>query len=383
MKRTLPIFLLSVLTGTLYAQITITNETFPVAGDTLRTAIDNTAVPLEVQYLMPGGGQNWDFSFLSKDILRTTVYRPASEGAAFGNFPDTELVTIDPTDTENYYDVNSTSLRLVGQNGIGVLDVLIPIEMHVRYNPPLTEREVPLAFFDIHQYSSGILYPFAALELPAELLSLLPITPDSLRFRAAISQLDVSDAFGTATIPGGVYEVLRKKRTTYTEKRLDAKVPPLGWLDITDVAIQSLGLNSLGVDTLYYYFYFSAMEKEPIVVVGYNPVVPGSYDRVPIVEFKDVATTCAVGDFSGTQPELILSPNPATDQVHYTCRHFSPGEFVLHFIDASGNLLMTQQLTSSTGMISLEVLPSGMYFYQVLDEKERVMVTGKLLKSEK
>ena len=31
---------------------------------------------------------------------------------------------------------------------------------------------------------------------------------------------------------GGDYEVLREKRTRYREKRLDAKIAPLGWLAV-------------------------------------------------------------------------------------------------------------------------------------------------------
>lgn len=379
MKSTTSLLLLMSLTIWVRAQITITSETFPMPGDTLRTAIDNTDVPPEVQFLLPGGNQTWDFSFLSKDVLRTTVYRPASEGAAFASFADAEMMSVDPSGRENYYDVSTTGYGLVGQNGMGFLDIPLPLEMRPRYNPVLTERASPLNFFDIRVHSSGILYGFDAQDLPAEILNLLPVMPDSLRFRVSITHLDAADAYGTAIIPGGVYEVLRKERTTYIEKRIDGKIAPLGWLDVTDIAIQYLGLH-LGVDTLNYYFYFAEAEKEPIVVVGYNPVAPFNYERVAIVEFKDVDTTSAIGDLTGIQPELILSPSPASDEVHYEFRNSSPGAYTMQVFDLSGNLVITEQLTSQTGTIRLDMLSSGAYAYQVLNENGQLIAGGKLVK---
>jgi hypothetical protein len=104
----------------------------------------------------------------------------------------------------------------------------------------------------------------------------LPVTPDSLRYRMAINQISTVDGYGTLSIPGGSYNVLREKTTRYTESRLDAKIPPLGWLDITDNAISSGFGSGLGVDTSTHYSYYNDVAKEPIAVVhtGSDALIP-------------------------------------------------------------------------------------------------------------
>ena len=53
------------------AQITVTNATFPVAGDTLKTAVaSNPAIGVAV-YTAPGGPQIWDLSGLQPGALKT------------------------------------------------------------------------------------------------------------------------------------------------------------------------------------------------------------------------------------------------------------------------------------------------------------------------
>ncbi len=83
------------------------------------------------------------------------------------------------------------------------------------------------------------------------------------------------DAWGSLTIPGPApnppYPVLREKQTQYVERRIDAKINPLGWLDVTDYAIANNlggGIDYFGVDTTSTYFFFNDAAKEEIAVVA-------------------------------------------------------------------------------------------------------------------
>ena len=72
------------------------------------------------------------------------------------------------------------------------------------------------------------------------------------------------DAWGTMSIPGGTYDVLREKRTLDQDVRLDAKVGFLGWQDITDIV---LGLTDIGADVLgnnqvVRYYFWNDVAKE-------------------------------------------------------------------------------------------------------------------------
>ena len=86
------IFTLLVASFGLTAQITITNATFPVAGDSLKTATDLT--PDGIVMTPPGGPQTWDFSALYPDTRQVDVFQPASAGTSSANFPGAELVVI-------------------------------------------------------------------------------------------------------------------------------------------------------------------------------------------------------------------------------------------------------------------------------------------------
>jgi hypothetical protein len=63
MRLLLSLFIVFSTFFQLSAQISLNTTYFPTAGDTLRIAIDTTAVGITVSG--PGGGQTWDYSALS------------------------------------------------------------------------------------------------------------------------------------------------------------------------------------------------------------------------------------------------------------------------------------------------------------------------------
>jgi hypothetical protein len=148
-------------------------------------------------------------------------------------------------------------------------------------------RRAPLNFFDIIVSSTNILKALPTSSFQPTLTTALPITTDSIRYRVNISRLDVVDAWGDISIPGGTYSVLREKRTQYTETRIDAKIPPLGWLDVTDISMQA-GISGLGVDTIVSYYFHSEVSKEPIAVVTLN----NQQSAIVKVEFKANGPVC-------------------------------------------------------------------------------------------
>ncbi len=256
-----------------FAQITVTSATFPGAGDTLKMAVDNSPSLINLIYTPPGGPQTWDLSGLQVHATQNFVYRAASAGSVSAQVPGAELVTLPPSpNAEEYYNVTSNRFELQAYYGIAPYDLVSNALFH--YGPPLAERQAPLNFFDIYASSSVILEKFPPSAFTPSLVAALraltaPAQPDSFRYRVAISQTDVVDAWGSLSIPGGTYNVLREKRTRYQETRLDGKYPPLGWLDTTDEAIQA-GFHGLGVDTTVSFYFYNDVEKEPIARVTLN-----------------------------------------------------------------------------------------------------------------
>ena len=264
------------------AQITVTNATFPVAGDVLKTVVaSNPAVGIAA-YGPPGFNLFWDLSSLQPGVIRNTSIQPASQGTVGAQVPGAELVVFASPILEEYYNVTANKFEI--QYGYGKFYDVIP-NYRVEYTLPLVGRSAPMNFFDINQSTTSILAgsvcipvsddglecSFPPSEFPPALIAALPAQPISLRYRINITRLDVVDAYGTMSIPGGTYNVLRVKRTEYKETRLDGKylMPFPGWIDITDNAIPA-GFQGLGVDTTITYFFYNDVVKEPIAAVTLN-----------------------------------------------------------------------------------------------------------------
>ena len=295
-------------------QITVTSSTFPAAGDKLRyvqASNPNTAVSL---FTPPGGNQNWDLSALTSAGTFETNYRPATEGANAAAFPGATMVVINGTD-EYYYRSSGTKFELLGQASTTVGGVNLKA-LYIN-QPPIAVRHAPLNFFDIYQQSSSNLLAWAFSEIPNSAVN-LPVMPDSIRIRISNQIVEVVDGWGTLTLPGALpqpqFPVLRLKKTTYHEQRIDAKVPPLGWLDVTDNVVRggSAWSSLFGVDTTVTHHYFNNIEKEEIATLTFN----NEQNAVISVVYKNVA---AVNNPCPTPNTLSVNPaNPVCSGISVT-----------------------------------------------------------------
>lgn len=358
----------------LHAQITVTNTTFPALGDTLFFAFD--ASPNINVFTPPGGNQNWDFSSLKVDFTQQLIFQNPAAGTASAEFPGATLLYVN-NNLENYLSVSNQAVAFLGYYGADPIG--IGFNASILYSPPITELRAPLNFFDINAISSGLLLPVSAADIPGTIINQLPVRPDSLRIRLAINRLDVVDAWGNVTIPGGTYPVLREKRTKYQETRLDAKVPPLGWLDITDVAIQSLGLTTLGVDTTVTYNFYNNTSKEPIAIVTLNR----DQATPRLVQFKSNALTTDVTELESESPHLSVFPNPATDKVFLRLNHVKSGQYNLKLYNVRGAEVWSKSYQITGNQLDTEIdisqFETGTYLYRWLDHRGITIATKQLI----
>ncbi|MBE0661442.1 MAG: hypothetical protein IH597_03155 [Bacteroidales bacterium] len=205
MKKYLSLSVLLFAVNGIFAQITVTNATFPVAGDTLKMAIDNFPTGI-VPFTPPGGPYTWDYTSLQADATQNFIYKPASQGNQGANVPGAELFTPLPFTAENYYNVTPTKFELQAYWGILPHDLVA--NNLFEYLPPLPDRRAPLNFFDIYVSSSGFLEKFLPSAFPPQLminLALVLGNPpiDLMRYRVYIEVFEVVNGFGTVSILGG------------------------------------------------------------------------------------------------------------------------------------------------------------------------------------
>lgn len=356
----------------LTAQITVTSAYFPAIGDTLKTAADN--LPSGIDLGNPGGPQTWDFSSLQGPFTTNTVYRDAQQGGAFSSFLNAQLMVELPAEAEAFYSLSSTKFEYLGYYGTDPLG--LGINLVVRYSPPLIERRAPLNYQNEYETTSNLLLPFSADDIPGGFLDSLPISPDSFRIRVNTVRTDVVDAYGTLIIPGGTFQVLRVKRTDVNQTRLDAKLPFVNWIDVTDLVPSNPLLGQLTTES---YFFYSNLSKEPVAVVSVNPD-DGSITRA---EFKVVDENInSTRNLTSQQPSIMASPNPSYGDVRFDFQNLSPGNYKIKIYNILGTEVWQKDVWVS-GIRSIRVnlgnLRKGTYLYSLVDSKGKTLVTRRLL----
>ncbi len=379
MKHFLLVFSLF-LSLSAFAQITITSATFPEAGDTLFTAVDN--LPSSSIEITPSGGdQSWDYSALQAPFTRQTLVLNASEGDLSSFFPNADLVLKSGLNVETYFNTDSDEVKLVGYSGSDPIG--LGVELATSFMPAYVSQRAPLDFFDVNQHESALNVAFSAEEIPGGILDNLPITPDSIRVRVAINRLDMIDAWGTMTIPGGIYDVLREKRTEIRETRLDAKVGFFGWQDVTDIILAAAGefgeiAEQLGTDTLVTYEFRSEDSKEAIAIVNMSP----DEQSITQVEYKANDIVTNVQDVTKLKPGVYASPNPAMANVRFEFSNLTPGRYQLKIFNILGVEVWSNSYNINgtlTEKVNITSLRKGTYLYSLISPEGKTLTTKRLI----
>ena len=360
------------LSCSLIGQITVTNASFPTAGDTLRVAFDTLANGVTVS--PPGGNQTWAFNALTPSFIQVQAVRPASEGESAANFPSANLVINTAADGESYFSSSVTAFQLVGFSGGAPIG--FGLDVVTSFNPPILERRAPMNFFDVNSTNGALLVPFAASELPPAILALFPIAPDSIRLRLTLNRVDIVDAWGTLSIPGGTYPVLRERRTEYSDSRIDIKIGILPWTDIT--ALFPLPGAGLGRDTTLTYHFFSNAAKEPIAVITADHIT----NQVLSVEYKFNGIVSNAQEFL-SEARMEVFPNPARSEAQVVLQGFLPDMYEFSLINLAGQTVLRQRIAATsdntTLNLDLQGLDTGLYFYSLRNLGGNQVFAGKLV----
>ncbi|HHJ51231.1 MAG TPA: T9SS type A sorting domain-containing protein [Phaeodactylibacter sp.] len=364
--------LASALSLSLMAQITLTTENFPQAGDTLFLAVDNAPT---VTLTGPGGPYEWDFTTLQAPFTTEVVYRPASEGSAYDQLPDADMVVTLPAGGEAYYSVENDELLNIALNGAAPGG--LGFDLLMRLDPPLVERKAPVQFgFSLIQESS-VSSAVSSEALPQEILDQLPITPDSLRLRMTDQRTEFADAYGTMDIPGGSFDVLRIKRFEIREFHVDAYLSFTGWTEITDLLG---GGSNLEPDSTLQYIFLSNEAKEPIAEVTADPVT----EEVQSVTFKSIATGPVPTTIVPVGSPLVLAyPNPAIFDVRFEFINLKPGVYHLEIYNLLGVKIRDEEYRIKSGnqveKMDVSDLRKGTYLYSLRGPDGKAITTKRLI----
>jgi len=380
MKRNLLLIIIAFLTSNLVAQITVTNATFPEAGDTLRFAVDGEP---SINLQDAGEDITWNFTFLDGPTFEN-ILQDAQDGSAFNSFSNATILAGLPTLGEIYYNTTSTQYSLLGYSGGDPIG--LGLDIVAKNFPALVEQVAPLNYGDEYDFESVSRTALAWDDLPSFLTDSLgggfPISPDSIAVELHTERTEEVDAWGRVFIPGGNFETLRVRRWDVVEQRVAAKVPIFGWIDVTD-QISGLftppdGSGGLGTDTTLTYRYYSNDSKEAIAIITADPMTEEPTDA----QYKAIDLTTNIIKLHKKKPSIHAYPNPAFEDVRIDIVNVPSGDYKLKIFNILGMEVWNNEYhfhnQNDTIMIDVTRFKKGTYLYCLENEKGKRLATKRL-----
>ena len=369
-------FFISLTSTAISAQITLSNNYFPAAGDSFKIATATSTTARLAKVAPAGGNQTWNFNFLRSDrnstAFSTEIYKAiASDTAAFKQYPSGELIRQTDTGQVAVLNRTTTKLELLGFKGVNLGAINIP-GVAFRYNPPINERHAPLIYnLPTISFVSNFTVTVPGNVIPDSLLSRLPIKPDSIRINYRISRQDKTDAWGTVLIPGATTAAtaLRERRFEEREFRLEVKVSIFPWVDITTALGSTLGEGfRQPKDTVISYYFWSNTTKQPLVVINTN----GS-DSITSVRYKWQAIVAGLKNTEGVDnASITVFPNPAkaNEATFVEIKNWKSSDYDISIAQLDGkivSILRSKAPSSAPFNVSLPPLPQGFYLLKISD----------------
>ena len=365
------------------AQITLTDAYFPSINDSLQTAVSLAQYTRTLRLSAASStAQRWDYSYLrsaANSTAKTTErYLAATDTAVLNQFPTAKLVRDIGGGQLAAYNKSATRFELLGYKNIDFGGILrLPVV--AKFLQPVLERRAPLAFNTMNRNQSSFVVAISSNIIPDTLLSSLPIRPDSIRVRFQTDRQDKTDAFGTLLIPGGSYEVLRERRYEVTDTKIEAKLNPLPWLDVTSFILTGVQRPR---DTTIRYYFWSNMAKEPIAVLTTD-----NKDSITRAEYKYLKINTSVENSAYTEgvASLIVSPNPMTTEAVFNIKIESPStSFLLNIVDNLGKIVLQKNLKMEKEQrvqVDVSAFANGIYWARLVDANGGVLVVRSFVKN--
>ncbi len=362
-----------------FGQITISNNYFPNAGDSLVTAnATGQTIRNIVISKATTTAQSWDYSFLraitptTRNVDRFRALNPVADSAILKEFPTATTVISDTTGQIAVYRRSATRFDLLGffNANLGIL----PIGIRPKFDPPSLERRAPLTFNSTNNNKTGFNVVFSTNIIPDTILSLLPVRPDSIRIRFVTNRQDKVDAFGKIRIPGSAdLDCLRERRYEITETHIDAKSNSFPiWIDITTLIPTG---NFKTKDTTLVFHFWSDLYKEPLLTIRANndsTVTSATYKWLPI----NTPTIETPNNITA-----VLYPNPTKETINAHFEGLNEGNYLLTVVDNLGRIVFNQRINNVTNTVSLRIdtnrWTEGLYFLNLYSDKGQGVVLRK------
>jgi hypothetical protein len=358
-------------------QITVTNSTFPVIGDTLRTAAVNILNNTTINVGNAGESQNWDFSAFNTGFrINQTCANPEQDPDASA-FPTANLLIYSPGQKQ-FIRVSDTKVETLGFGGE---NPILGGEIVVKYNKIPAIRTAPIAYLSTINNTGEFNIDFGTDIIPDTLLASFPIQPDSIRVQFSSVAIGSIDAWGSVTMQGKTFDALREKTEIITDTKLFAKVAFLGWLDISGLLGDNVpgGFGGfLGRDTTTTFNFYTDIKKEILLSADFD-----TEGQVQNITIADVG-----GLLSSTKNEIAslpftVYPNPTTESINIHLGQEQTETLLLTITDITGSVVFVDNIptkSESVKQCNVSNLSNGQYFLTIRNRSNTKVSSVKFVK---
>jgi hypothetical protein len=360
------------------AQITVTNSTFPKAGDNLRVVTRGATFPFPPNTGIVGGPQVWDFSKLNSGNVEVTNCLNASEGQDFASFPSAELVFKDADGQEQYIDVTASKMSLIG---LGGMNDFSPIPVQVKFETAPSFKIAPLTYI-LSTTSIGKFNIDLGSEIIPDSLA-LPIMIDSIRIQFSSNERGLVDGFGKVKMQNKEIDVLRQTVERITDTKAFVKTL-FGWTDATAIleglgGLPGLASNFLGKDTTRIVNFISGSHKEILVSVEY-----AADSTFQAVSFADIGGLISATEDIKNKIKFVQSaPNPTADYTDIDISSLPIDTYMVVLYNLHGQAVNAQWISNkdiSVHRVEMSNVPQGSYTISIINKKQQLTAVSKILR---
>ncbi len=380
------------------AQITINRKDFAVNGTTTDSAAWKYLTKANAKAPTLGDNQTWDYTALTDSGTINRYYFPPT--SVFGtspsvfsdatlasntslsflafSYPARQYFKLDATGYYNLgYATNGAGFSITANSG-GPKDSLIFTPQAIRYSTAQQYYKFPMTANSVwksnYKDTSNFQISVAALGLPK--------TP-GLRV-AQMSYVDTIVGWGTLKLKnpsGGAalsYAVLLQ-RENFSEK--DSFF--LGGAPAPAALLGAFGLTQGAATSSNNLFYFVGIGfNEPFITLYATPSGAVTFTSRAII--PTLGLTTDLREATNYTIATKVYPNPTNDVVNIEFQKSNNADWNVMIYNAEGKIIKIQRVSSPQGSVSERIslsasLPSGTYFYNLLDETSLIRANGKVV----
>jgi len=353
-KKQLLFIVFILLSGNIFAQITVTDTDISSIGDIFYQAHDaNPGTVINVG--STGLNQSWDFSSLQESSSNTVLFISPIGTNYENQYPNANLC-MDDNVSLSYYNKTSTGVFL---HGVGDTVFNSPA---LFYPLPLTYglniSDGPIVVID-----TAITGPFLSQAIPTATVVALS---NGLANRADTALIEITnttdflvDASGTLITPLGTFDVLRLKRVQTTNSVLhvycsDTILGAGMW--VNNIPFSSIpflaGLSNNEIEYKYQWITNDISVEFLLAEI----VVDDSDNIINGVSFQ---TTAPSSIAENKQDMFNVFPVPATNFV--TIELLNNKQVFVQLVDVSGKVILEESLRNTT-QLDMSVFAKGIYY---------------------